>query len=174
MSPVARGGITLIEIMIATIILATALIPVCSIMGYGAKTTQKDFVTIEAIQLLEKTGNALVQQPFQFIPTGTLTSYPAPPAGFPPVVLGTVTGRFNTAFAVSVDSSLLPISLAVRPVKVFTAGFNESAPRNSDFDPAMAENFPDQVKKLVINIAWTEPGGSNRRIQAVTYRARLE
>ena len=170
----SRSGITLIEIMIATVILATALIPIASIMGYGAKSTQKDFTTIEAIQLLEKTGNSLIQQPFASIPTGSLTSYPAPPTGFPPVVLGTITGRFNTTFSVSVDSSFFPITLAVRPVKVFTAGFNEAAPRDSDFDTAMTESFSNQVKKLVIAVAWTEPGGGSRRIEAVTYRAKLD
>jgi len=90
------------------------------------------------------------------------------------VTLGTVTGKFNTRFSVEVDSSMMSITLGVRPVKVFATGFSEGAPRNSDFDSATTETYPDQVKKLVISVAWTETGGANRRIQAVTYRARLD
>ena len=47
-----KRGITLIEIVMAMLIMASVMIPVASIMGYGGRATVKDARRIAAIQLL--------------------------------------------------------------------------------------------------------------------------
>ena len=57
-------GFTLIEMMIAMVILASAFIPIMGVMGVSAKATDKDNRTIKAMQLCAKKLNAALQIPF--------------------------------------------------------------------------------------------------------------
>ncbi|HOY65723.1 MAG TPA: prepilin-type N-terminal cleavage/methylation domain-containing protein, partial [Candidatus Ozemobacteraceae bacterium] len=85
-------GVTLIEIMLALFILASAMIPIASLMGYGGKATLKDNRHIVGIQVLQQTATLLLQAPYRDIPVGTnLATYATQP-----ILLGDVTGPNGT------------------------------------------------------------------------------
>lgn len=171
-----RSGLSLLEVVLATIILALTMLPIASVIGSGIKSTAKDYRTIEAIQLLERTANLLLQEPYGAIPVGNGLTAWAPVAPFPnnPAIrLGSVSGR-DTTFSVTLTSSeMAATSFTVRPISVSRPGFDELNPQAADFLAAYTYNIPQAVKTLVVNVAWTEAHGVARSVQAVTFRANL-
>ncbi len=168
--PEHRRGMTLLEIMFATLILAFSLIPISGLLGSGTKATSQDYRMIEALQLLEKTANAVVQAPYKDIPIGTsLTTYATPP-----VFLGSIIGKYNTDYTVSLTSEFVPVSFQAQPVMVFSPGFIESAPRPSDFDVLKTYNYGNLVKRLTIQVRWREPNNRNQQIEVITFLASLQ
>jgi len=164
-----RSGLTLLEIMFATLILAFALIPISGLLGTGTKATSKDYRMIEAVQILEKTANNLILQPFLDVPVGNgITTYATPP-----LKLGTVTGKYGTNYTVSMDCENVAVSFTARPVNVSAAGFSEADPRESDFGAAYTYNFGNIVKKVTLHVSWLETSGKVRVIDVVTYLAKL-
>lgn len=59
-----RAGLSLIEIMLAMAILASAFIPIIGVMGTAAKATDKDNRTIKAMELCQDKLNKALQFPF--------------------------------------------------------------------------------------------------------------
>ena len=57
-------GITLTEILIALLILATAFIPIIGVMSGGIKGTQKDETVLKAVQLSQQALSTALQIPF--------------------------------------------------------------------------------------------------------------
>lgn len=60
-----KNGVTLIEIMLAMVILAMAFIPIMGVMGTSVKATDKDNRTIKAIEMCQKKLNKALQFPFK-------------------------------------------------------------------------------------------------------------
>ncbi|MFZ2955472.1 MAG: type II secretion system protein [Candidatus Ozemobacteraceae bacterium] len=60
----SRLGVTLIELMLAFVILCISALSAASIMGYGHKGTAKEFLRIEALQILTERLNRLGAFPF--------------------------------------------------------------------------------------------------------------
>ena len=56
--------------MLATILLALAILPIVGIFSQGHKMTQKDMRRIEAIHFAESTMNKLLKLPFAQVPVG--------------------------------------------------------------------------------------------------------
>ncbi|MBI3037721.1 type II secretion system protein [bacterium] len=165
-----RRGITLLEIIIAVGILAMAMIPVSGIMGYGAKAVSKDARQIEAIQLLEKTVNLLLQQPFKDIPVGNnITNYSTAPVN---LCLGNIDGKKGGKYTVSMDCQIIPVTFSYQSVDVGDPTFDELNPPAGLFSN---ENLTvsDSIKEIKVKIEWTEEKTKQVQFRALTYRADL-
>lgn len=57
-------AVTMMEILIATFVLAVAFIPIIGVMGTGISATKKDEVILKAVQLGNSTMNTVMQLPF--------------------------------------------------------------------------------------------------------------
>ncbi|HEY9069887.1 MAG TPA: hypothetical protein VIV61_06485 [Candidatus Ozemobacteraceae bacterium] len=162
-------GVTLIEIMLALFIMASAMLPIASLMGYGGRATLKDNRHIVGIQLLQQTATLLLQAPYRDIPTGTdLAVYATPP-----IALGNVTGPNGAVYRVLLTSELVPVSFSYYSVNVQNAGFSEAAPRPTDFVGPNTLNLANCLKRLTIRVSWQEQGTVRPEITCVTYRADL-
>ncbi|MBF0544232.1 MAG: hypothetical protein HQM08_07360 [Candidatus Riflebacteria bacterium] len=164
----AHHGVTLIEIMMATLVMAFAIIPIASLLGVGAKMTSKDYRLIEATQILEKTGNSLFLQPFKEIPVGNYQYYATPP-----VILGDIPGKFAT-YTVYMTCEMNSVSFNANMINVQGAAFQENAPKITDFDTTPKTFvFDNMVKKIMVEVRWIEPNGPQKSLFLVTYRADL-
>lgn len=107
-------GVTLLEIMMALLIMSSAMIPIASLMGYGGRATSKDARRIVAIQTLEKTLRQLLVEPYDEIPTGKALK-----KKFNNVELGTIVTPAGYQYEVELDSSYVsPVNFSYQPVKV--------------------------------------------------------
>ncbi|MFZ2961268.1 MAG: hypothetical protein WA705_30705 [Candidatus Ozemobacteraceae bacterium] len=170
-------GVSLLEILVASMVMAMALIPIASIMGVGIKSTVKDFRMIEAIHHLEKTTNMLLQEPYKLIPIGTdVVAYSANTS----IPLGPVAGKdatYTVSFTCTEDSS---VRFSAWEVNVQSAGFPTNFSVASPLGAthfALAKtdfSFSNCLKRLVVNVRWVEPGSKAKRVvSAYTFRADL-
>lgn len=159
--------------MFAVVILAMAMIPMATMMGVGARQTVKDFRTIEAIQLLGRVTNLLLQEPYANLPVNQTTPTSAYPAN-PGIPLGTaVPGKETTYRSDFTCVEITPIHFRASMINVSGAGFNEGNPQPGDFSAPVELAFANCVKRIEVRVSWREPNGVNRQIDAVTFRANL-
>ena len=166
----SRKGTTLLEIMIALFILATAMIPIASIMGYGGRATTKDARRIIAIQQLDKTLRRLLREPFPQIPLGANVQ-----TGFNEVALGKITVEQGYSYNVSLKSEYVnPTVFTYQGVNVNRPTFKEDQPVAADFLAAENLTLNNVVLRLTVTVSWTEQGNLPVSVSAMTFRANLE
>lgn len=162
-----RCGVTLIEIIIALLIMTSVMIPVASIMGYGGSATMKDARRIAAIQLLDKTMRMLLQEEFGQIPVGNNIVVP-----FNSVVLGNVTAENGTAYTVVLDSEFVsPADFAFQSVNVNSPTFKTDEPVAADFLPAETLSLNNCVMRIRITVRWLEQQNLPVEVSAISFRA---
>ena len=157
-----RSGMTLLEILLATVIMALAMIPVSGLMGYGARATTRDHQEIECIQLLEKNGNLLLKRDYRQIPVGNNQ------------LLETVSGRWGRSFRVFLNcQEIATTTFSYNSIQVNLAGFDENNPRVADFNSTPETiSLPNCVKQLNIRVDVFDSGNVLiKSIQAVTFSA---
>lgn len=163
-------GTTLLEILIALFILATAMIPIASIMGYGGRATTKDSRRIVAIQLLDKTLRKLLQEPFTQIPVGTGIQ-----TGFNGISLGDVKTEQGNSYKIFLDSEFVnPTVFAYQGVDVNRPAFKADSPVSADFLAAENLTLNDVVLRLTVRVEWLEQGNLPVSVSALTFRADFE
>lgn len=178
----AGRGVTLLEILMATMILAFAMIPIAGIIGYGHAGTRKDFRRVEAIHLAESAMNEALKLPYSQIPTGTHNTPLAAASGT--VTLGAVTTPQNSTYTLSLVVADEPISFEYQPVDLNDPAYASSTPStwqflapvntSAIFDGSSAKR-PIMLKRLSMTVTWTEAGGSTPPgIQLVSMKANLE
>jgi len=177
-----KHGITLTEIMLATILMAVAILPVVGVFSQGHKLTQKDMRRIEAIHLAESSMNKLLKLPYNQVPNGTLTSNLAAASGTVP--LGNVSGEGNATFSISLTVSNYPVTFAYHPVdlndpaydidKSETWKFLDETTDGAVFDGSGVHR-PIMVKQYEISVSWTEPNNvTPPPIRVSSLKANLE
>ncbi|MDD2624087.1 MAG: hypothetical protein PHQ02_04635 [Candidatus Riflebacteria bacterium] len=161
-----REGITLPEIIVATLILCLAMIPIAGLMGYGGKATLKDARRITAIQMLDKTMRSLLSEPFNEIPRGNNIV-----KSFNNISLGDVKASNGVTYSVKLTSQYMTTSFDYKPVNVHTATFNEASPKPADFASVESLTLTDSILRLSLTISWTEEKSKVVQVSALTYRA---
>ncbi len=164
-----KSGTTLIEIMIALFVLASAMIPIASIMGYGGRATSKDARRILAMQLLDKTLRQMLQADYDEIPIGKNIQN-----GFEGIALGDVTAGQDKGFSfnISLDSEYVnPVKFKYRGVGVNRPTFKADSPVGDDFLPEETISLNDVVIKLTVTVTWNEQQNLPVSVSAMTYRA---
>lgn len=166
----AGAGVTLIEIVIALLIMTSAMIPIASLMGYGGRATSKDARRIVAIQTLEKTLKQLLQEPFTQIPVGDAVK-----TSFNGVDLGKIKTPSGYEYDVELKSKYVsPVSFSYQNVKVNLPSFKPDDPAAGDFDDAEALSLSDCVLELTVKVSWKEQQTLPVEVSAMTYRANFQ
>lgn len=164
------SGLTLLEIMFAMLILAGAMIPVASLMGYGGRATGKDARRIAGIHILQKTVQQLLKEPFEDIPLGNNLE-----TSFNEVSLGNVVSEQGNTYKVILSSQYVnPATFNYRGINVNRSGFDEGNPLATDFLAAKNLVLNDVVIKLELKVEWLEQKDLPVSVSAVTYRADFE
>jgi Tfp pilus assembly protein PilV len=168
-----KTGVTLLEIIFATTILAMALLPIAGIMGQGLKATSKDYRMLEGIQLLESNAQAVLKSAFDGIPVGNnQTTLSAAVLATAPLRLGTVSGKHGTTYNASLDCQTVAVSFSARPVKVYAANFVATCPVAAHFEDTRSYSFGNLVKRITLRVQWQEPQGPQRTLTVVTFLAK--
>jgi len=161
------AGVTLLEIMIALLIMASVMIPISSIMGYGGAATSKDARRIAAMQILDKTMRQILQEPYGIIPMGNGLQ-----TSFGGVALGNVVSSNGTVYTVILNCEFeSPAVFAYQGVKVNSPAFKTDDPESGDFLAAENLSLSDCVKSFQVIVRWTEQQTIPVEISAVSYRA---
>ncbi len=174
-----RRGTTLIELILAFLILVIALLSVSGLISFGHRGTQKDFRMVQGIQLLEDTMNrflvASCSQLLTALPGTTPVTFTAPLLGIPlgPIRIG------NTDYAVSATLSKQAVSFSTRELDITTSPpeydrtrpatwrFSAATDRNGRYDGV---NLPHRVVKIHVIVGWTELlHNAQRRVEAVSF-----
>lgn len=162
-----KRGVTLIEIIIALLIMTSVMIPISSIMGYGGSATLKDARRIAAMQLLDKTMRVLLQEDFATIPVGNNLQ-----ASFGAVILGPVTAETGTTYSVILDSQFIsPVNFAFQNVNVNSPAFKTDEPVAADFLTAENLSLTNCVMQVRITVRWMEQQNLPVEVSAISYRA---
>jgi hypothetical protein len=162
-----NNGTTLLEILIALFIMATAMIPIASIMGYGGRATSKDARRIVAIQLLDKTLRQLLQQSFDDIPVAKNVQ-----TGFNGIRLGDVVAENGETYNLRLNSEFVnPARFAYQGVDVNRPKFNGSNPVAADFTAQENLVLNDVILRLELLVQWNEQKDLPVSVSAVTFRA---
>jgi len=162
-----NNGVTLLEIMIALLIMTSAMIPIASLMGYGGRATSKDARRIVAIQTLDRTLRQLLNEPFTEIPVGNGIK-----KTFNKVELGTIKTQAGYEYDVELSSRYIsPVTFSYQSVKVNLPSFKPDKPLASDFAPTETLSLTDCIIELVVKVSWKEQQTRTVDVSAMTYRA---
>lgn len=166
----AISGTTLLEIIIALLIMTSAMIPIASLMGYGGRATTKDARRIVAIQTLEKTLRQLLQEPFTEIPVGNTVK-----ASFNGVDLGKIVSPAGYEYDVELSSKYVsPVNFSFQNVKVNLPAFKPEDPLAGDFSDSESLVLTDCILELVVKVSWKEQQTLPVDVSAMTYRANFQ
>lgn len=162
-----RSGITLLEIIIALLIMTSVMIPISSLMGYGGSATKKDARRITAIQLLDKTMREILQTEFKLIPVGNDIKTP-----FGATHLGTVTSSAGVEYTVSLSSNYIsPAVFSFQNIRVNLPDFKPEEPKDTDFTGAETISLANCVKSLIVTVSWVEQQSIPVQVSAISYSA---
>lgn len=178
----SKKGLTLTEIMLATFILAMAMLPIVGVFSQGHKLSQKDMRRIEAIHLAESTMNKLLKLPFSQVPNGTHGADLVAASGT--VELGKVAGTIGTSFNVSALVKDYPVTFEYNPVDINDPGYDPDnsatwvflalTSNGAKFDGS-SPKCPIMVKQYEVSVAWEEPNKVvPEPIKVQTLKANLE
>lgn len=162
-NPAARCGVSLLEIIIACMITAFAMIPIAAIMGTGHRGTQKDFRRVEAIHFAQGAMNEALKLPFQQLSEGTYTTTLVAASGS--VRLGSIQTQIGS-YSVQLRVTPFPITFRYQPVDINAAGYVASDPVTWTFLPetdaggifdGSSALRPIMLRRVHVTVTWKEP-----------------
>lgn len=165
----SERGVTLVELMLAMLILAGVTLSVSGLMSYGHRTTAKDFRQVIAVQMLTDRMNQLLIVPY--------ASLSAALTGSPQTFTNTTVAGVNlanaspqqtpqTTFTFTLVLTRIPVRFGVRPIDVSVTSpdfvkdqpatwrFGNYSETNGILDGAAG---PFKVIKVHLQISWDEP-----------------
>ena len=165
----SRRGVTLVELMLALLILAGVTLSVSSLMSYGHRSTQKDFRQVIALQMLTDRMNQLLNVSYASL-SASITGSAISNAVVAGVDLLTVTPSQaqQTPYTFTLNLTRVPVTFGVQPIDVTVTSpdFVPSDPRTWRFGAyteatgaldGTAADKPFKVIKVHLRISWTEP-----------------
>ncbi|MBI3038897.1 prepilin-type N-terminal cleavage/methylation domain-containing protein [bacterium] len=181
----SREGVTLVEVMMAFLILAMSLLPVSSMIGFGHRGTQKDFQMVKAQELLIEKMNQTGAIPFRkanpLITSGT--SIKLSSSIFTGTTYGVTLGKITQNgidYTVSLTLTRYPVTFSYRPVNFANLNYDLNLPdtwsfsseRNDVYD---GTSFPYKVLKVMVEVDWIDTiTKNNQKIDALTFIVDLE
>lgn len=166
----SQSGVTLVELMLAMLILAGVTLSVSGLMSYGHRTTQKDFRQVIALQMLTDRMNQLLIVPYASlsaeIPATSKSFTNTSVAG---VDLSTVTPpqAQQTPYTFTLVLTRTPVTFGIQPIDVSvtppdfikdqpaTWRFGAYTSANGVLDGTAADR-PWKVIKVHLRISWRE------------------
>ncbi|MFZ2957313.1 MAG: hypothetical protein WA705_10525 [Candidatus Ozemobacteraceae bacterium] len=150
-------GISLLEIMLATCILAFSMIPVAGMIGFGFRETQRDDRQVKAIQLCQATLNQAMGTDYSQLTLGTaVTSISSGAAVLVRLGAMNVEGATYTVRLIVADKSL---SFKMQTVDVNQPGYSPATPSTWVFSAAPNISIPSNgAYQITAEVSWTEHG----------------
>ncbi len=177
-----RRGLTLTEILLATMIMAFAMLPTLGILGRGHLGTKQDFRRIEAIHFAETTMNEALKLPYRQLPVGNHTSTLTSASGSVP--LGSLVSAQGYTFDAALSVTNFPVTFSYQPVDLNRADFDFNNPALWQFLASTSTSGvfdgggpkrPILMKHLRVTVSWAEPNGARPvPLEVISWKADLD
>ncbi len=162
-----KKAVTLVEILLAVVLMAGAFLPIMGLMTSSIKVTEQDENTQRAVMLCQEKLNAVLQMPFDKFPVSTT-----------PVVSGVyknneIVASFGAQIIDGVEytSSLLveqyPIQFNVPTCDFYQKGENRNDPSGWGFTDVVYD-ASDKVKRFTVTINWHDHGRTNQKFYTLS------
>ncbi|MFZ2960609.1 MAG: prepilin-type N-terminal cleavage/methylation domain-containing protein [Candidatus Ozemobacteraceae bacterium] len=184
-----RDGLTLLEVLIAFLILVISVLAVSGLISHGHRGTQKDFRMVSALHLLSAHMNYILTIPYASL-SSRITAEPTlfsndnasgaslwgAPYG---LASSTKWGVYNVDYNLrhqALTFGLIPIDIpgSTNYVVNVATSFVFGAPMTAVYDGTDVTTKPWNVIKIRTIVKWTETNGLPRKIEAVSFLANLE
>ena len=164
-----KHGMTLSEILLAVIIMAAAFLPVIGVLSSSMNATEKDENTIRGISLCQEKINAIIQFPYDKVPTGNYSDHEFVSENTD----GTTRVKFGTEIIGGVEYiSKMNVASETVIFKVPTCDFekkgeNENEPDKWDFSDEVY-TVDNMVKRYNVTVYWHDSGKSGGNMKSYT------
>jgi hypothetical protein len=164
-----KKAVTLVEILLACVLMAGAFLPIMGMMSSSIKATEQDENTQRAVMLCQEKLNSVLQMPFNKFPVSST-----------PIT----NGRYNSNQIVAsfgaqiIEGVTFTSSLKVEPYvityNVPTCDFTRKGDRQFRNNPNqwgfsnIAYTVTDKVKRFTVTVNWTDKGRSNQKFYTLS------
>ena len=167
-----RLGMSLLEILIACIILAFSMIPIAAMIGAGFRGTARDNRQIKAIQLCQARLNQCQAVPFSSLVT---TGVDITSGTVLLLDLGLQTID-NVPFTVDLQVADHPVNFTFQAVDINQPGYDRNTPTTWVFLNNQTLSIPaNAARRVTIRVTWTEnPNVPQQVVSMTTFRANFD
>lgn len=161
----SKSAVTLVEILLAVVLMAGAFLPIMGVMTSSIKVTEQDENTQRAVMLCQEKLNSVLQMPFSKFKTGTVKSGE------------TKSGDITVSFGPQpIEGVTFTSSLLVEPyVVVYNVptcdfskkGQNKTNPKLWGFNN-IQYTVTDKVKRFTVTVKWKDKGRSNEKFYTLS------
>ena len=156
---------TLVEILLAVVLMAGAFLPIMGVMSSSIKATEQDENTQHAVMLCQEKLNAVLQMPFNSFDNGTVNKG------------GKTSGDITVTFGTEPKEGVNFVSsLVVEPYNaVFNVptcdfskkGENKTNPKAWGFSN-IQYSVSDKVKRFTVTVKWKDKGRDNEKFYTLS------
>ena len=153
-----KRGMTLNEILLAVSILACSFIPIIGVISSSMQTTEKDDHIIKGVSLCQEKLNAVLQFPFDYIPSGKYIADITSNNKDTPLVVKLGADDFRIRYI-----SELVVTDEVVHYQVPMCDFTQKALHPSNPNEWMSlknVEIKNMVKRYTVTVRWTEKEGN--------------
>ena len=164
-----KRAVTLVEILLAVVLMAGAFLPIMGLMTSSIKVTEQDESTQRAVMLCQEKLNAVLQMPFDKFAVSSN-----------PIVSGSynsneIVASFGAQIIDGVEytSSLLVEQYTVK-FNVPTCDFTRKGDSRYSADPSqwgftdIEYDASDKVKRFTVTVNWHDKGRSNQKFYTLS------
>ncbi|MBI3037466.1 hypothetical protein HYY75_00245 [bacterium] len=175
-----KRGVTLIELVLAFLILVICTLSVSSLISFGHRGTKKDFRNVVAIQLLEDRMNQVLALPEKSLYAaigGTSQTFSS--GNLLGVPVGATTTPAIAPFNVSITLEKVNVDFWYRPLDLVNSPNYDPDPTAGPptwvFSGLTKYDCDGKVVKITTTVSWTEPvSNANRVVEVVSFAVDLE
>ncbi len=161
----SKSAVTLVEILLAVVLMAGAFLPIMGVMSSSIKITEQDEATQRAVMLCQDKLNSVLQMPFNTFAVGNVTSGEKSSGDIK------VTFGQKTIDGVSFTSSMVVEPYVVVynvPTCDFSSkGENKTNPRRWGFSN-VRYTVADKVKRFTVTVKWKDKGRTNEKFYTLS------
>lgn len=162
----SKSAVTLVEILLALVLMAGAFLPIMGLMTSSIKATEQDENTQRAVMLCQDKLNSVLQMPFNQFSVGNVNSGQQS------------SGEIRVSFGPEpIEGVVFTSSMVVEPyVAVFnvpTCNFSKKGENKKD--PSKWGDFTnikytvsDKVKRFTVTVRWRDKGRSNEKFYTLS------
>lgn len=169
-----KSGLSLLEVLFATGILAVAMIPIAGVMGYGIRGTQRDSRQIRAMQICQARLNQVMKANFNDVPLGSNTANI--------IVDGqTIVNLENetldgTTYSTSLEVTNIGVEFSYRSINLNNPSYNPDDPSTYEFlrDASRLTINNNAARRVTIRVSWVEGQGIVQNVQLTSFIANFE
>ena len=161
----SKSAVTLVEILLAVVLMAGAFLPIMGLMSSSIKVTEQDENTQRAVMLCQEKLNSVLQMPFNKFNVGTVNSGE------------TKSGDISVTFGPQlIEGITFTSTLLVEPyVVVYNVptcdfsrkGQNKNNPSLWGFSN-IQYTVSDKVKRFTVTVKWKDKGRSNEKFYTLS------